>query len=131
MNWKRIWSGTVTAGIVLLLGEWAIIGIFHRYTGVPLSIGYFPGCRELAHLPKILFAGFTLMIMYVLARPRGGPGPKTAVAMGLAGGLLANLHLWPIYFCPPKILILDFVARIFACIVATYLAGWQYIEKAP
>ena len=71
--------------------------------------------------------------LYALVRPRLGPGPKTALLMGSVVFLFANPQffssaMWASYpsaaFLQALLLWLKFAA-------ATYVAGWQYIEKAP
>ena len=114
MNWQRIWTGTAVATIVLILFD-------------------ILGSRPPITMTTEVISGLMLTWLYALARPRLGPGPRTALMMGSIGFFLANQAL----FHTPEwkfdawsvLLRLSFNWLKFA--VATYLAGWQYIEKAP
>src|SRR5258706_16467827 len=94
--------------------------------------------RELVSIGGSLVApclvmGFFLSWLYVLARPRLGPGPKTAIVMGSIGFAFANpqffaVTVWMSSFTGALIFLVPSWLNFSA---ATYLAGWQYIEKAP
>jgi len=79
--------------------------------------------------------GFVLMWLYALARPRLGPGPKTALRMGSIAWFLffvpRAMDQWMWYHVPIKIPVTYFFIGLLECWIAIYLAGWQYIEKAP
>jgi len=127
MNWNRIWVGTALAGFMILVAD---IVVAHFRPGIQLSWHTVVPVLVYFGMPAFL-NGFLLSWLYVLARPRLGPGPKTAVVMGsvgfglMAGGPIAQMLLSPRVAWP---LLLYVWAK---CVAATYLAGWQYIEKAP
>ena len=114
MNWKRIWIGGLIAAAILLCFDWW-------------------ASRSVLVIPSELVTGFLLTWLYVLARPRIGPGPRTALLMATIAFFLSShpfLHAEEWKNDPlNEIEILGFAWLKFA--VATYLAGWQYIEKAP
>ena len=134
MNWKRIWTGTALAAVTLWLFDLGNLILTQRIL-VPepnLQWGELFGISGTLILSSIL-TGFLLSWLYVLARPRLGPGPLTALLMGSAGFAFANPHFfglsaWMSY--PGEVLVQALTLWLkFAS--ATYLAGWQYIEKAP
>src|SRR5439155_9174678 len=77
--------------------------------------------------------GFLLSWLYVLARPRLGPGPKTAILMGSIGFAFANPHFFglTVWISSSMGALVQMVLLWLKFVAGTYLAGWQYIEKAP
>ena len=79
--------------------------------------------------------GFALTLPYAMARPRLGPGPKKALIMGSFGWFLwavpQSLFQWLWLPFPGAITVTFLIGSLLQCWVATYVAGWQYIEKAP
>ena len=139
MNWKRIWTGTLLAWIavagigyiihhVILASAWSSLMQSGLIRTPPSFI-----------VPIILlqdFAiGFILTWLYALVRPRLGPGPKTAtLTAAIAWFLLygpSTLRSWMWLSFPAEMVWLPFVGGFLQCWVASYLAGWQYMEKAP
>ena len=139
MNWQRIRTGALLAGIaffgfdyvinhLLLLTPWREFGAaghlkpFHSYIVPVLFL-------------KDLGIGFVLMWLYALARPRLGPGPKTALIMGtIAWSLMyvpTSIALWLFHPIAEIVPVTYFVVGLIQCWICIYLAGWQYIEKAP
>ena len=80
-----------------------------------------------------LVSGFLLCWLYVLARPRLGPGPKTAIVMGSIGFIFANPNFfsWSVWVSYPLNALIQVAVLWLKFAAATYIAGWQYIEKAP
>ena len=125
MNWPRIWTGALLAGIVLILGEGIAMamsasGAFHW--------------RDLWAYKTLLLAapavGFVLSYFYALARPRLGPGPKTALWIGTLIAVVWIAGVYPLFTGFFETLPLLAVKWI-ECLAAAYVAGWQYIERAP
>jgi|SRR6185437_1249775 len=141
MNWKRIFSGSAAAAFIVAGGElisnkiYAIIlsvqnagaavpaGPWRLYLGVPLLV------------LKSLVTGFVLMFLYAMARPRLGPGPKTALSMGsmvwILIGTTAGAADWFWWRAPAHLVGGILFVRWVECLAGIYVAGWQYIEKAP
>jgi len=139
MNRKRILSGGLLAGIVYLGLDYVINDVLLKSAWhEALASGYIKTLQPHT-LPVItlidLGIGFVLMWLYASARPRMGPGPKTALRMGtLAWFLLyvpAASAQWLWYQLPSNIPATYLVAGLLQCWISIYLAGWQYIEKAP
>lgn len=140
MNWRRVWTGALIAGGVVNFGEFfvniSVLGPIwtelQNRNLVKLASGY--------HVPALLLIGFgiglVLSWLYALVRPRLGPGPKTALLMGtivwflgwVPSGLYTLLYN-AVY--PAEVTITAMLGGLIECWVGIYLAGWQYIEKAP
>ncbi len=134
MNWIRIWIGAALAAATLWLFDMGNLVLTQRVL-VPepnLMWNELVSISESLVVPSLVM-GFLLSWLYVLARPRLGPGPKTALVMGSIGFAFANpqffaITVWISSFTGALILIVTSWLKFAA---ATYVAGWQYIEKAP
>lgn len=134
MNWQKIWIGGALAALVLWSFDLGALVLTQRILVPEPNLMWEelgPIAVSLA-LPSLIM-GFLLSWMYVLARPRLGPGPMTALVMGSIGFAFANPHFFNL-----TIFISSFGSALLAIALAwvkfaaaTYLAGWQYIEKAP
>jgi hypothetical protein len=134
MNWNRIWTGAALGAVVFWLFEVGNLILMQRLLVTEPNLQWselIPISGSLI-LPSLI-SGFLLSWLYALARPRLGPGPRTALLMGSIGFAFANpnfftLSIWMSYpfnaLIQTAILWLKFAA-------ATTIAGWQYIEKAP
>ena len=80
-----------------------------------------------------LLAGLTLMFFYVAARPRFGPGPRTAITVAVAlwlGGYVTSLigyHMVGLY--PPSMLVLWATIGLVELCVAALVGGMIYQER--
>ncbi len=139
MNWKRIWTGALAAGGVVCIVEWFVNGVLLKGSWQILQLARFVNSPK-PFFPVVILLqsvgiGFVLTWLYVLARPRLGPGPKTAfVTSSIAWFLLWGCYgitqwLWLPF--PPRVLWIGLTGGFIECWLGTYLAGWQYIEKAP
>jgi hypothetical protein len=134
MNWARIWTGAAIAALVLWAFDLGFLILTQRVlVSEPNLMWGEVGPIALSLALPSLVLGFLLCWLYVLARPRLGPGPQTALVIGSIGCAFANPH-----FFTPTIFIMSFTGAVIQIAmawvkfaVATYLAGWQYIERAP
>ena len=134
MNWTRIWTGSVVSSAALWLFDIGNLVLTQRLLVSEPNLMW----SEIVSIAGSLIVpslvmGFLLSWLYVLARPRLGPGPKTALIMGSIGFAFANpqffsLTVWVTSFEGALIMM---VTTWLKFAIATYLAGWQYIEKAP
>ena len=134
MNWARIWIGAAIAAVVLWLFDLGNLVLTQRMlvSEPNLMWGEIVSIAGSLIIPSLVM-GFLLSWLYVLARPRLGPGPKTALLMGSIGFAFANpqffsVTVWVSSFEGALLMIVVTWLKFTA---ATYLAGWQYIEKAP
>ena len=139
MNWKRIWTGALCAGLVFfgldfLINHVILISAWRAY-GLAGHLKPFGPHIVPVLILKDLLVGFMLMWLYALARPRLGPGPKTAFRMGLVAWALLyvpmSINQWLFDPMPSIIPATYFIAGLVQCWIAIYVAGWQYIERAP
>ena len=94
MNWKRIVTGGLLAGVVLNVGEFAIepllgqhMETFFKRLGLAV-----PGEATMAALAGGAFViGIVTVWFYAAIRPRYGAGPRTAIVAGIAVWLLSCL----------------------------------------
>jgi hypothetical protein len=79
-----------------------------------------------------LISGLTLTFFYVAARPRFGPGPKTAVlvafALWVGGYLLSLLGYQMLGLFPRGLLVLWGVTGLLEMILAALVGAWIYRE---
>lgn len=79
-----------------------------------------------------LIAGLTVVFFYAAARPRFGPGPRTAVTVAAAlwagGYLLSLLGYQMMGLFPPSLLVLWGAVGLLEMVVAGLVGGWLYRE---
>ena len=134
MNWTRIWIGAVLAAAVLWFFDIGNLVLTQRIL-VPepnLQWGEILTIAGSLIVPNLVM-GLLLSWLYVLARPRLGPGPKTALVMGSIGFAFANPHFFgfAVWMSSATGAFIQMVLLWLKFAAATYVAGWQYIEKAP
>lgn len=80
-----------------------------------------------------LIAGLTLIFFYAAARPRFGPGPKTAAIIGVAYWLgayvLSLLGYRMLGLFPGDMLLLWATVGLVEIVLAAMLGGWIYREE--
>ena len=87
----------------------------------------------MALIPNSVILGFGVSALYVLVRPRLGPGPRTAAIIGSLLWVLEDLYLFnPAYLISARhslrgALWMAFFAWI-KFTAAACVAGWQYRE---
>ena len=81
-----------------------------------------------------LLAGLVLVFFYAVARPRFGPGPRTAVivavALFLGGYLLSLLGYHMVGLFPDRMLVQWGVIGLVEWTLATLVGGWIYREES-
>jgi hypothetical protein len=81
-----------------------------------------------------LISGLVLVFLYAAARPRFGPGPKTAMIMActlwLGGWLLSLIGYYMIGLYPTAMLIKWGIIGVIEVNVAALVGGWIYREPA-
>lgn len=86
-------------------------------------------------LAASFLAGFVIVFFYAAARPRFGPGPRTAimVAVGLwAGGYLLTLLGYALFgLFPTGLLVTWSAVGLVEMILVSLLGGWIYREEEP
>ncbi len=138
MNWKRILIGGIVAGAVMnvldmLVGLLVLEG---RYKALQ-DAGIYLKEPRLPFVPLWILGLFAMGVIaawfYAAVRPRLGQGPKTALLVGLALGLMSHVAYnvsaasWGQQgrFLPAMWM----VSGIVELVVGTLVAGWLYKEQ--
>lgn len=130
INWGRVLVGGVVAGVVmnafwvanglLLRGEWQAV---MARSGQPVEG---EGATAILHLLLPFVSGIAGIWLYAAARPRFGPGPRTAALVGFAhwvvGYALPGLA-WGTTLPFPKGLLAIWILWALPGIVVATLAG--------
>lgn len=136
INWGRVLLGGVIAGLVmnalwvaqglLMMEEWK--SAMERY-GQSVEG---EGATGLLHLLLPFVGGIAAVWLYAAARPRFGPGPKTAVLIGFAnwivGYAVPGLAWGTTVAFPTRLLAIMIVWALPAVILATLAGAWIYKE---
>ena len=138
MNWKRIILGGLAAGLLMVVIDTAVgVAILMPRYQARQEAGTFLKTPQLPFAPLWVLGffaiGLILAWLYAVARPRLGAGPRTALAVGLAAGLLAHVT-YPFAFASwspagrliPLVWMLSGLAEY---ILAALLAGFLYREE--
>jgi hypothetical protein len=79
-----------------------------------------------------LLTGLVLVFLYAAARPRFGPGPRTAatvaVAMWLGGYVVALSAFFLVGLVPDRVLLLWSVIALIEMLMAAVVGAWFYRE---
>lgn len=139
MNTKRILLGGLVAGVVMNVIDGVINGLVlaPRYTAMS-EAGLLLSEPRLPFMPLWVLLVFTMGLvvawLYAIARPRLGPGPKTAIlvalAVGFAWGVPTNFSManWATFgrFLP----FMWCVSAFLESIAGTLVAGALYKEPS-
>jgi hypothetical protein len=136
INWARVILGGLVAGV--------IINIFESVTnGVVLTKDWQAAMSALGRtmepsaIPMFVVWGFLLGIstiwVYAAARPRFGPGAKTAAITGLAvwfvGYLLPNLSQWALHLFPHRLIAIGTVVGLVEVLIGSVAGAALYKEQ--
>jgi len=135
INVKRVLAGGLVAGLVINVGETILNAFFLAGAYAERMTAY--GVSESPYsVPIFTVYGFLLGIvavwLYALARPRLGPGPKTAVIVGLGvwflySGSFADFHLAiPVF--PSYVPLANLAWGLVELPLATVAGAWVYRE---
>jgi hypothetical protein len=136
INWSRVITGGLLAGLIMNIGEFILNGVFlakdieeaNRKLNLPA-----PGGAFIAKAVVLVFTlGIVAVFVYAAIRPRFGAGPKT--------GVLAGLVVWLLSFVYPSILntaagiiplnlmLIGLAWGLVEVTLATTLGAWLYRE---
>ncbi|MEE8137908.1 MAG: hypothetical protein V3T81_03410 [Thermoanaerobaculia bacterium] len=137
INVGRWVMGGVVAGILIWIIEALASALYMEQMQAAmeahgLSMEMSAGVWVLSVVVSLL-AGLVLVFFYVAARPRFGPGPRTAVIVAVAlfvGGYLLSLvgyHMLGLF--PDTMLVTWGIIGLVEWILATLAGGWIYRES--
>ncbi len=135
INWGRVILGGLLAGLVINIFEYVV-------NGVVLAADWEAAMKALGHQMSNsaiavfvvwgFLAGIAAIWLYAAARPRFGPGPKTAALTGVGywvvGYALPNFGLAPLGLFPPRLLVIGTIVGLVEIIVASEIGAWIYKE---
>lgn len=136
INWSRVITGGLLAGLVVNIVEGVVGSIFMDETTAHLeahglSMDFGAGMMALYLLMGFLF-GIAAVWFYAAIRPRFNPGPKTAViaatALWIVGYLFPIIGYASIGLYPAGMMITWIVVGLVEINVATLLGAWIYKE---
>ncbi|HUQ49240.1 MAG TPA: hypothetical protein VM056_00860 [Terriglobales bacterium] len=132
INWVRVVLCGLVAGIVWSLLSMANMTFFGGdfQAAVPGSQLVKPKATFLA-LSSNVGMGIWAMWLYASFRPRYGPGPKTAVLVGVAWwsiGMMVNATWVVLGLVPYMTLLPLLVAALPAAVLAAVVGAWPYQE---
>ena len=136
INVARWLAGGVVAGIVMWVIEGASSMLYMEemqtvMEGLGLSMEMTAGSWVMTILMSLL-TGLVLVFFYAAARPRFGPGPKTAVTVAVAlflGGMLVQLMGYGMMgLFPTRLLLIWGGIGLVEMIVVSLAGAWVYRE---
>jgi len=135
INWGRVFLGGLVAGVVINAFEFVISGMLlaPQWEEAMKALG-----REMPSGAIGLFVlsgfltGIAIIWLYAAARPRFGPGPKTAgltgFAYGVIGCALPAVGWGAMGFFPIGLTVISTVAAMAEIVVASVVGAWLYKE---
>jgi hypothetical protein len=135
INWSRVFLGGLAGGVIVLAVDIFVNGVLfgNEWKAAYEKLGHPPAASGLIILVIwALLVGICATWLYAAARPRFGPGPKTAVKTGFAfwifGYGLPTIGLLSFYIFPPHLPIVSAAGGIAGAILASLMGGWVYRE---
>ena len=138
INWSRVFLGGLGWWVVFnVLGIAAWMVYMNTETDAAWkALGLqFPRtpCGLVFWFALTYVAGVVAVWLYAAIRPRYGPGPKTAVGVGLAFWLIGNF--FPVMFfgatgvLSMQFVVIDVATNLVLMVAATVVGAWLYKEE--
>lgn len=136
INTARWLAGGIAAGVLMWLAEGLASQLYLADMQTALAahnLEYtMTAMAVVTSVAASLIAGLTLVWLYAAARPRFGPGPRTAVMVAVAmwgGGYLLSLLGYRMLGLFPDSLLAQWAAvGLVEMVAAANLGGWIYRE---
>ncbi|PYO97517.1 MAG: hypothetical protein DMD60_06715 [Gemmatimonadetes bacterium] len=137
INWGRVVSGGLLAGVVLNVVDYVFYGVMMKQdlAAAMQALGKQPGAMD-SLVPLFVtldfVTGIALLWVYAAIRPRFGAGVKTAVIAGVAVwffvGLLHALGEGPMGLFPQKVYTVGTIVALVQYAVAGAVGAYVYKE---
>jgi hypothetical protein len=137
INYGRVLSGGLLAGVILTAAEFLLTGLFirHRWLEALERLGVeAPGVGvTIMYVFMTLILGVVIVWLYAAIRPRYGAGPRTAVCAGLLVWFLVWLWgfaggtIWG--FFPVDLVVIVCVWGLVEVVLASLAGAWLYREE--
>ena len=132
INYGRILLGGLVAGVVTVFIGFAIhgglLGSHYEYFMKTGAMQPAPRMMPLQVFTQVL-SGIFLAMLYVAGRKQFGPGPKTAIMMGILVGLVSlpgTTALYSYYNVGGMIPLMTLVGNVLECTIGMLIAGVLY-----
>ncbi len=139
INWTRVILGGLLAGVVIFVLEVGFDLVFGAQWAAALQTMGRPNQEPISSAGSILAfvltfgVGIAVVSLYAVARPRFGPGPKTATIVGLGywviGYLLPSIAWGMVVGFPTRLVMITLAWALPEIIVATLAGAWIYKES--
>ncbi len=136
INWARVLLGGLLAGVIINAAEFLVNGVVlgSEWEAVMKSFGraaMAPSALVIFFIGGFL-AGISAIWLYAAARPRFGPGAKTATLTGFAFWIfsyaLPGLANWALGVFPQRLIVIGTLAGLVEIILASVAGAWLYKE---
>jgi hypothetical protein len=137
INWARVFLGGLLAGVIINAFEFVTNGVFlaAEWEAMMKALGRTtPPSASGAVIFLIwgFLSGIGAIWLYAAARPRFGPGLKTAVLTGFAfwvlTSVLCSIDEAGVGLYPPRLLIILALVCLVQSVVASVAGAWVYSE---
>jgi len=135
INWERILLGGLLGGVIIIVIDIFVNGVLfgQEWRAALTALGHVPSPSGLIILVIwAILAGICATWLYAAARPRFGPGPKTAVITGFAFWIfsyaLPTIGLLSFHIFPPRLPLISAAGGLAEAILASLVGGWIYRE---
>jgi len=136
INYRRVVSGGLLAGLILAVGELLLyqLVIEERWVAAMLKLGLQPATSWTmsVYVVMVFVLGIAIVWLYAAIRPRFGPGVRTAVCTGLFVWFLiwvwsfAGANIWG--FFPGRLVWIVVIWGLVEVLVAAVAGAWLYRE---
>jgi hypothetical protein len=135
INWGRVFLGGLLAGVVINIFEYVTNGVVlaAEWEAAMKALG-----RQMSNSAIAVFVAWGFLVgiaaiwLYAAARPRFGPGPKTAAWTGFGcwvlGYALPNFSMAPLGLFPSRLLVIGTIVGLVEITVASVIGAWIYKE---
>jgi len=136
IKWTRVCLGGLLAGVINNLFEFVTNGVVLRRDWAEAMKAL--GRSAMAPTALVVFViwgflvGISAIWLYAAARPRFGPGVKTAALTGFAFWIFASalptLGNWALGLFPKRLLVIGVLVGLVEVILASVAGAWLYKE---
>lgn len=136
INWKRVFVGGLLAGVVINLSEFILNGVVLMEAMEASMAGMnleFAAWAMPFYVVMAFIWGFALVTLYAAVRPRFGPGPGSAISVGIGFWVIAVLMPTLSYAAMGMgggMLGIGLIWTFVEMVVAASVGGWAYQEES-
>jgi hypothetical protein len=136
INWARVFLGGIVAGIIVFIFEGVTNGVVlnRDMEAAMKALGrtMMPGALVIFAIWSLL-AGISAIWLYAAARPRFGPGARTAALTGFAFWIfsyfLPSMGQWALDLFPHRLIVIGTLVGLVEVIVGSIAGAAIYKEQ--